>query len=294
ATGLSCTNCASPFASPAATTTYIVTGNNSCFTSFDTIMVTVNPAVSASAFGGITVCPGDTVQLSASGGETYSWSPETGLDDPLSQNPLAVVTGNVTYTVLVSNQFGCTDTASVTVDVFFVPDITITPYPDTTIYLGNSVMLVATGASTYSWSPPLYLDDPNSSSPTSVLPQDTITYYLTFISAEGCVLIDSVTINVKWDALVLVPSAFSPNADGRNDLMRLIVRGIFTLDHFYIYNRWGQEVYSTGNLDEATQSGWDGKFKNTVQPAGVYVYLVTGADHEGKTVQLQGNFTLVR
>ncbi|MEO5675363.1 MAG: choice-of-anchor L domain-containing protein, partial [Chitinophagales bacterium] len=156
ATGLSCTNCASPFASPAATTTYIVTGNNSCFTSFDTITVTVNPAVSASAFGSITVCPGDTVQLSASGGETYSWSPEIGLDDPLSQNPLAVVTGNVTYTVLVSNQFGCTDTASVTVDVFFVPDITITPYPDTTIYLGNSVMLVATGASTYSWSPPLY------------------------------------------------------------------------------------------------------------------------------------------
>jgi len=301
-TGLSCTTCSNPWAKPTSTTTYIVTATNGCFTTKDTITITVNPSVNASAFGSTTVCPGDTVQLSASGGVTYSWSPPDGLNDANIQNPFAVDYTSTTYTVLVANQFGCSDTASVTINVYNIPDVVVTPqdpnsnaHCDTSVYLGNSVSLSATGGVTYLWQPPTYLDDPTSSTPVSILPQDSfITYYVTVTSAEGCKNIDSVTVCVDWNALVLVPSGFSPNSDGHNDLCRLLVRGIFSLDQFYIYNRWGEVVFQTDNLDYAENTGWDGKYKGTEEPVGVFVYLVMGTDHTGNSIQRQGNVTLVR
>src|SRR4030095_15650834 len=122
------------------------------------------------------------------------------------------------------------------------------PYPDTTIYLGNSVDIHSEGGGTYSWFPPTWLNCDNCQDVTSLLPQDTITYYLTVTSPEGCKTIDSITVNVRWDALVVVPSAFSPNSDGHNDLLRLLVRGVFVLDHFYLFNRWGERVYETSNM----------------------------------------------
>lgn len=297
ATGLSCSTCSDPLAFPSSTTTYIVTGTNGCFTTHDTITVTVSPGVNASASGAATICPGDTVQLFSSGGIIYLWSPQDGLSDPNSQNPLAVVFNTTTFTVLVENQFGCTDSASVTITVHDIPEVTVSPTDpntpdvnDTTIYLGNSVTLKATGGESYSWSPSLYLNDPFSSSPFCDHPQDTITYYVTVTSAEGCKTIDSIVVNVRWDALVLVPSAFSPDGNGSNDILRLLVRGIFTLDHFSVYNRWGELVFHTNDVN----SGWDGKHRNTVQPVGVYVYTVIGTDHDGNTVQRQGDVTLVR
>ncbi|HYV91963.1 MAG TPA: choice-of-anchor L domain-containing protein [Chitinophagales bacterium] len=302
ATGLSCNTCSNPWATPTSTTTYIVTGVNSCFTTSDTVTVTVSPGVNASAFGSATVCPGDTVQLSASGGTTYSWSPPDGLSDPDSQNPFAVNFSSITYNVLVANQFGCSDTASVTINVYDIPDVVVTPqdpnpngHCDTSIYLGNSVNLSATGGVSYLWTPSTYLDDQFSATPVSILPQDSfITYYVTVTSAEGCKNIDSVTVCVNWNSLVLVPSAFSPNKDGHNDVCRLLVRGIFSLENFYIYNRWGEIVFQTNDLNYAENNGWDGNYKGAEEPVAVYVYLVIGSDHDGNTIQRNGNVTLVR
>ena len=288
AVGLSCTNCSNPFASPPSTMTYIVTGVNACFTSTDTITVVVNPNPTAVASHDVTICPGDTVQLDAINGISYSWTPTDGLSNPGIANPIAVVFQTTTYVVQVTNQFGCSDTESVNINVYTIPQVIVSN--DTTIYLGNSVNLQASGGVSYNWIPPTYLDNPNSSSPTSVLPQDTITYYVTVTSAEGCTTIDSVTIYVRWDALALVPSAFSPNGDGHNDLLHLIVRGIFTLDHFYVYNRWGELVFQTN--DPAI--GWDGQYKGADQPVGVYVYEFKGLDHLGKTISGHGNVTLIR
>ncbi|HYV91962.1 MAG TPA: choice-of-anchor L domain-containing protein [Chitinophagales bacterium] len=300
-TGLSCNTCGNPWASPNSTTTYIVTGTNGCFTTKDTITITVSPSVDAAAFGSTTVCPGDTVQLSASGGTTYSWSPADGLSDPESQNPYAIDYTTTTYTVLVGNQFGCSDTASVTINVYDIPEVTVSPTDattpninDTTIYLGNSLTLTATGGGSYLWFPSTYLTDPNISNPYCNQPQDTIVYYVIVTSPEGCKTIDSVVVNVRWDALVLVPSGFSPNNDGHNDFSRLLVRGIFSLDHFYIYNRWGEIVFHTSDLTFAENTGWDGKYKGTEEPVGVYVYLVMGTDHSGNSIQREGNVTLVR
>jgi gliding motility-associated-like protein len=286
--GLSCTDCPDPVASPPSTTTYVVTGTSGCFTTSDTIVVVVNPNPVAVASPDVTVCPGDTVQLVSSGGVEYAWSPAGGLSDPAISDPEAVVFASTTYVVLVENEFGCTDTESVTINVFETPDVTVSN--DTTIYLGNNVDLEATGGVVYQWVPPTYLSDPNSPFPTSQQPQDTITYYVTVTSADGCQTTDSVTINVRWDALVAIPSAFSPNNDGHNDLLRLLVRGIFDLDHFYVYNRWGELVFETMDVN----LGWDGSYKGSEQPVGVYVYSYAGTDHVGNSISGSGSVTLVR
>ncbi|MCS6917392.1 MAG: choice-of-anchor L domain-containing protein [Chitinophagales bacterium] len=289
-TGLSCTDCPNPVANPTTTTTYTVTGINVCQTTTDEITVTVHPNPIAVAVEDMTVCPGDTFQLFASGGVQYSWSPPDWCLNPASENTLATAGYTTTFTVLVTNQFGCSDDEEVVVTVYDIPEITVSN--DTTIYLGNSVDLFANGGVGCWWYPPTYLTDPFSCNPSCLNPQDTIIYYVVVTTPEGCKVRDTVRVNVRWDALVLVPTAFSPNNDSRNDLIRPLIKGVFYLDYFRIYNRWGELLYEMTSYDPA--AGWDGTWKGQQQPVGAYVYVVSGRDHSGKVLQRSGSVTLVR
>jgi gliding motility-associated-like protein len=73
-------------------------------------------------------------------------------------------------------------------------------------------------------------------------------------------------------------------------VLHVIVRGIFHLDHFYIYNRWGEVVFQTNDAN----IGWNGDYKNDPQPVGVYVYFVDGTDAKGNRISKQGNVTLLK
>ncbi|MBP9882006.1 MAG: choice-of-anchor L domain-containing protein [Chitinophagales bacterium] len=287
ATGLSSTTVPNPTATPTVTTTYYVTGVNGCFTTTDTITVVVLPLPIVSVSPDFTVCPGTQVDLFASGGDTYAWFPEFGVSDPNSAATTAIVDFTTQYTVLVTNAFGCTDTGSVLITTYDLPDITISQ--DTVIYLGNSYPIIVTGGVSYQWSPAAGLNFTNVADPIAT-PTETTTYTVTITTAEGCILIDSVTIIVKYDALVEVASGFSPNSDGTNDILHVLARGVFNLNHFYIYNRWGELVFETTDLS----TGWDGTLKNEPQPVGVYVYVVDGTDVKGLKIQRQGSVTLLR
>src|SRR4030095_14599520 len=119
-------------------------------------------------------------------------------------------------TVYVTDAFGCTDSGTITIVTFDIPNITLTD--DTTIYLGNSVPLIATGGASYSWEPSTGLNANNIPDPIST-PTETTTYTVTITTADGCVIVDSVTVTVLYDALVNVASGFSPNGDGTNDIL---------------------------------------------------------------------------
>ena len=75
-----------------------------------------------------------------------------------------------------------------------------------------------------------------------------------------------------------------------NDIFKLNKRGIATLKAFKIYNRWGNLVFETTNVEE----GWDGTYKGTPQPMGVYVYQIDAVTNSGKRFTKQGNVTLIR
>ncbi len=194
-TGLSNPNIANPTACPTVTTTYVVTGTdaNNC-TNTDTVVVTVSPLPTANAGNDTTICIGDSVQLNATGGTSYTWTPSGSLTNPNIANPIAFPNTTTTYVVTVTDGLGCIDTDTVIVTVASLPVITITN--DTTICDGACVQLNATGGTSYSWSPTTGLSNPNIANPI-VCPTVNTTYVVTVSNAANCTATDSVIITIN-------------------------------------------------------------------------------------------------
>ena len=89
---------------------------------------------------------------------------------------------------------------------------------------------------------------------------------------------------------ILVPSAFSPNGDGQNDILIPIVLGIQKFGYFIVLNRWGQVVFETREMGK----GWDGNYRSNPQPMDTYSWVVEGVDFLGKTIKKNGGALLVR
>lgn len=89
---------------------------------------------------------------------------------------------------------------------------------------------------------------------------------------------------------VYMPTAFTPNNDGKNDVMRPTVRGYFTNARFTVYDRWGQTIFSTNDIIQ----GWNGKQNGVVCVPGTYVYTLSGYDIHKQPVRLNGTFVLMR
>ena len=115
--------------------------------------------------------------------------------------------------------------------------------------------------------------------------------YFVKVYIDGCYSTD--TITVEKDCYVNLPNVFTPNGDGMNDYFfprQLLTRGLtsFTMN---IYNRWGQQVFTTNSLDGR---GWDGKLNGVDQPQGVFVYIMDATFKDGQQEHHQGNVTLLR
>lgn len=199
---------ASVTANPTATTTYTVTGTSSqgCV-STTTITISVNPApvvsVSPSAAN---ICINGSANLTASGADTYSWSPSNDLSSSTGASVTATPTSTTTYIVTGTDLNGCVSTASVTVTVDPLPTITITP-GSPTICMNSSTGLTAGGANTYSWTPSTDLSSSTGSSVTAS-PTVTTTYTVTGTTTAGCVGTATVTVTVDPLPTILVsPSA---------------------------------------------------------------------------------------
>ena len=139
------------------------------------------------------VCPGELFQLEAYGGADYLWSPSAVLDDPTSPTPIASVNSSTTFTVIISDSCGV-DTLTLVLPVFNT-NHSITN--DTSICIGNSIQLNATGGVTYSWSPANTLSNAFISNPIATPTQSTL-YQLETVSSDGCEINDSVNVAVYF------------------------------------------------------------------------------------------------
>lgn len=164
--------------------------------------------------------------------------------------------------------------------------------PDETITLGESVTLnpvhTTLSVASFNWVPNSNISCTNCENPTAS-PSTTTQYTLTIVDDAGCSVSDSLRVIVNSPQL-LIPTAFSPNGDGANDKFRVLNKDIVKLT-IQVYNRWGELVFETSDpLD-----GWDGVYKDTQQPMGVYVwncqYQLSG---QSKTNSAKGNVTLLR
>ena len=149
-----------------------------------------------------TLCLGDSVQLLASGGVSYQWSPSTFLSNPNIANPIASPIITTTYQVIVSDSCS-TDTTDITV---YVANSTTSVMNDTLICFGDIVTLYAYGGTNYSWYPTTGMINPGAQQP-NVVPLDTTTYYVDITTSNGCIFTDSVTIFVVQSS----PQPILPN-----------------------------------------------------------------------------------
>ena len=159
---------------------------------YDSLKVSIAPNPTIQGFGDTSVCSGTTVQLGATGGNVYSWTPAGSLSNSNIHNPISTTDTSVNYVVTGYLQPGCVGRDTVKINILPKPVITLTT--NNTACAGDSFQLAATGGGTYSWSPSTGLSDINIGNPVSTA-SSGIKYYVTVTSAQGCKNIDSVTVS---------------------------------------------------------------------------------------------------
>ncbi|HXB11788.1 MAG TPA: gliding motility-associated C-terminal domain-containing protein [Bacteroidia bacterium] len=269
--------------SPVATTKYYVTVSNGECSVKDSATVFVNPLPVPNACCDSTIIHGQSIQLTSSGGASYSWSPSTGLSCTTCPSPIARPAQTTTYMYTVTSDSGCTATDSVTIVVICRPSGICC---DSLILYGETVQLNASGGSSYSWNPSTGLSCDNCDNPIAT-PLVNTTYTVT-INDSGCVTQRTLTLDITCGH-VFIPDAFSPNGDGQNDV--LYVRGpcIKTFD-FIIFDRWGNKMFESSDPN----LGWNGEYKGQPMNSGTYAYYITAEMNDGSHLEKKGNVTLVR
>jgi len=140
----------------------------------------------------------------------------------------------------------------------------------------------------YSWTPVTGLNNPSIANPVVIADRDII-YTVTAQTQNGCIGTDSISIKVYNRIDIYVPTAFTPNNDRKNDILKAIPVGIKDFKYLEIYNRWGQLVFRTRDASR----GWDGKLNGLLQ-TGVVVWVAEGVDYNGQLVRRKGTTAIVQ
>jgi len=221
---------------------------------------------------------------STSGGTgpyTYVWNNSPSITETATNLDSAM------HTVVITDASGCTYTDSILVQLFPSPVASVTA--DTTIIYGNPLQLSAGGGISYLWTPNSNIDCDTCQFP-FVNPQETTNYCVKVTDINGC--IDSTCVLVDVEIIcgeVFVPTAFSPNGDGENEL-ECVYSDCIESSTFTIYNRWGEEVFETSN----TNVCWDGTWKGKELNSAVFVFILEGYLINGVKVSQKGNISLIR
>jgi trimeric autotransporter adhesin len=240
------------------------------------------------------ICVGKTLKLTATdiiSDLTYEWVGPNGFtsNDKNPQIPGVTMADSGIYTLTIRYK-NCPTTTSKNIMVH--PTVVLQNItPDQVVPYGGSIQLSATGAQFYQWSPSNgTLDNPNIDSPIAT-PQESIRYSVEGMNVWGCLDTASVYITVDFEVNEFIPTAFTPNGDGLNDIFRIGNVKYDKLVDFSIFNRWGQCVYH--NSYQSTQ-GWDGTFHGVQQEIGTYFYNIILTTPGGKTKYFKGEVTLIR
>jgi gliding motility-associated-like protein len=270
------------------TGTYSVTVNDAqgC-TASDTIAVNVSADVQIVVENDrLSICPGDSVQLRVSGGETYRWTdPSNTLSSTTIPNPVAKPQQSSSYTLIASNECA-SDTIQFSI---FVHQTDASAGPDTCIQRGQELRLYARGGVRYAWDRGEYpLNSYSSSDPLST-PLSSTVYRVEIVDANGCKTTIEVPVTVVDGAPdILLINMITPNGDGRNDVLEFQELGKFTNNALKVYNRWGDLAYQKLGYqtdDERFDGTWNGK----PLPAGNYFYVLSFSE-----VHYKQTLTIIR
>lgn len=267
------------------------------------VPVTINSyPVPVSSFSADTVCFGQPTNFSStasiSSGSIVSWL----WDSPINLNGknssyVFPQPGAHIASLRTVSDSGCIHDTTATIWVRTLPDMNFTFSP-TPVYSYSPVVCFTNTSSpvvSQFWNFG-HTDPGNSSYDLSPCPvsfpvqrSEKFSITLTGIDKYGC--IDSITkeLQIQEDFLVFVPNSFSPNFDGTNDLLFPVLSGIESLD-WQIFNRWGELIFETDNL----QASWDGVHSGKIVPIGCYPYKMRVKTTKGITKEIVGEITVVK
>ncbi len=296
---LSCNNCPNPLASPSTSTLFIVTGiNNVGCSAGDSVFITVAQPIKINITGQDSICMGESTRLFVSGASNYTWSPSIGIDDIHSPSPLFKPSITTFYQVIGNDNYQCFgDTAYVTLGVGNYPKINL---GDDKI-LATGALLPLSNAVTegpiikWKWEPSQDLNCTTCLSPIATIKKD-ICYNVTATNAYGCSGADTICIKVFCESgQVFIPNAFTPDHDGRNDILMVRSKGIKVVKSFRIFNRWGQVVFDRSNfMPNDLKYGWDGTVNGVTAPPDIYVYTCEVVCENDIPYTYKGNVAILK
>ena len=301
-TYLSSPNSLAPTINANESTTWIIYSENrlgnrpGCYV-YDTLTMRVIDTVRTAPLNDTSICAGESLLLDltvidASVNDTnFYWFPASYLDNPNQEDPIATPPFSMDFKVIITSPLCEPDTHTFFVRVDPLPEIEI--YQDTVIAVGTELDLAALSndAISYQWTSvdPLSCYDCITPTLSAVFTQ---WISVTVTNEFGCKAVDSAFIRVLpcTPDFVFVPTAFTPNGDGLNDLLFARGKALVEIKTFIVSNRWGNVMYRSNNIKE----GWDGTFRGQLAPTDAYVWYVKGLCTNGQEVEKKGTITLIR
>jgi gliding motility-associated-like protein len=216
---------------------------------------------------------------------TYTYWRNSNATVPIP-DPKHITVGGTYYIKAVSSS-GCSLVKEVHVNIIPPPDLIITP-PAGVTYPGT-VDITAT----FTHDPGITYSYWTTSDATVRLPTPTKigkkgTYYIKAINSTGCISVKPVTVEILIDDIV-IPNTFTPNGDGVNDVLTVLINSKINIKFFRIYNRWGTLVYETPDISNY----WAGFKENAMVPVGTYYWVIQG-DENSKIYRRSGYVTVIR
>lgn len=291
--GLSNANASNPRAAPDSTTTYELTVRSTgggCMTK-DTVVITASSVnKNIQLLGKATFCLGrnDSAVLKVNPAPAIQWLKD-GAGIPGATDTVYRVMQSGNYTARLTSVEGCVGTTT-TKNIFIDKPRPGINYPVEYAVFNLPYKLEARPIGTsVLWNPSIYLD--NTASFTPFFKSSTEQQYsITIESATGCITVDTQLVKLVPAAEIHVPTAFTPNNDGKNDLLRPVLMGIKELRYFRVYNRWGQLLFESRKQTR----GWDGRLNGNAQQTGVVVWVAEGIGSDGRVYVRKGTSVLVR
>ena len=248
---------------------------------------------SVTCFGGK---DGKITYLPQGGTQPFSYSTNGSIYNGKNQL-IGLASGN--YTLFIKDNNGCTTSEDFAVNQ--PGKFTIAPTPDTSLYYGKSVTLTGTpknnqGKVTIDWAAPSKEAISCAQCDSTILtPKTSMSIFLRAVDSKGCVATGITNIQITRLKDVFVPTGFSPNFDSNNDKLIIHGREGTKVIWFRVYDRWGEQIFENTNFEiNCMMCGWDGTFRGSAMPSGVYIWTAEVESINGERNILKGNTTVVR
>nr|MBA3683534.1 gliding motility-associated C-terminal domain-containing protein [Bacteroidota bacterium] len=277
-------------ANPLVSTIYTVAGANISGTTTcieqASISIIVAPQIVPVISPSVSICIGEKVNLTASGGSNYYWSPSEALNVTNLASVVSNPTSNIVYTVSIDKEGYCSNTATTAIIVNQFPKVNAGH--DSTFNIDEQIFITANGTGTITWVAGEYISCKDCAQ-TQIQPKRDGCYVAEAVNEFGCKVKDEVCITVTNNWGLFIPNSFTPNGDGLNDKFLVYANSLLNYK-IEIFDRWGKLLFTSDNIENS----WDGTYKGQLCSLGVYTCKVNFKGVDGKDREKMGSISLIR